>query len=47
MSYQYDMLLKNGMVVDYATDTEGCLDVGIKDGKIVELGLASQTPVLP
>ncbi len=37
MSYRYDMLLKNGMVVDYATDTEGCLDIGIKDGKIVEL----------
>lgn len=37
MSYRYDMLLKNGIVADYATDTEACLDVGIKDGKIVEL----------
>lgn len=38
MAYRYDILLKNGTVVDYATDREGFMDVGIKDGKIVALG---------
>lgn len=37
MAYQYDVLLKNGTVADYATDREAAVDVGIKDGKIVEL----------
>lgn len=38
MAYQYDVLLKNGTVVDFATDQEGLFDVGIRDGKIVEIG---------
>ncbi len=33
----YDVLLKNGTVTDYSTDREGLLDLGIKDGKIVEI----------
>lgn len=37
MAYRYDILLKNGIVADYATDQEGLMDVGIKDGQIVEL----------
>ena len=37
MTYRYDILLKNGIVADYATDQEGMLDVGIKDGRIVDL----------
>jgi len=37
MAYRYDILLKNGTVADYATDQEALLDVGIKDGQIVEL----------
>ncbi len=37
MSCRYDILLKNGIVVDYATDREELLDVGIAGGKIVEI----------
>ena len=37
MSYRYDILLKNGTVVDYATDKDEVLDVGISEGKIVEI----------
>ena len=37
MSYQYDVLLKNGTVVDYATNQEAVMDVAIEDGKIVEI----------
>lgn len=37
MAYRYDIVLKNGTVADYATDQEGILDMGITDGKIVEL----------
>lgn len=36
MAYKYDILLRRGTVVDYATDREDLLDVGIADGKIVE-----------
>lgn len=37
MAYRYDILLKNGTVVDYVTDQEDVLDLGIKDGQIVEI----------
>ena len=37
MAYKYDILLKNGIVADYATDCEVRSDVGILDGKIVEI----------
>lgn len=37
MAYKYDILLKNGTVADYATDQENRSDVGIRDGKIVEI----------
>jgi predicted amidohydrolase len=33
----FDVLLKNGIVVDYASNREEQADVGIKDGKIVEI----------
>ena len=33
----YDVLLKNGFVVDYATDITRIADVAIKDGKIVRV----------
>lgn len=37
MAYKYDVLLKNGTIVDYSTDREALLDMGIQDGKIVEI----------
>ena len=37
MSYQYEVLLQNGTVVDYATDREAVMDVAIEGGKIVEI----------
>jgi dihydroorotase-like cyclic amidohydrolase len=37
MAYRYDIVLQNGIVVDYATNQEAMLDVGIKDGRILEL----------
>lgn len=37
MSHQYDLLLQNGTVVDYATDQEGVMDVAIQDGKMVAI----------
>lgn len=37
MGYKYDALLKNGMVVDPVTDREGIMDVGICQGKIIEI----------
>lgn len=37
MGYRYDVVLKNGTVVDYLTDQEAMLDIAIKDGQIVEL----------
>ena len=37
MSYQYDVLLQNGTVVDYASDQEAVMDVAIEDGKIAEI----------
>lgn len=37
MAYKYDVLLKNGIVVDPVNNLEGVRDVGIKDGVIVEI----------
>ncbi|MHC1761280.1 MAG: amidohydrolase family protein [Negativicutes bacterium] len=37
MAYKYDILLKNGIVADYATDRDVRSDVGIQDGKVVEI----------
>ena len=37
MSYQYDVLLQNGTVVDYASDQDAVMDVAIEDGKIAEI----------
>ena len=37
MAYRYDVVIKNGIVVDYATDREELSDIGIKDGKIAEI----------
>lgn len=37
MAYKYDILLKNGTVADFASDREEMLDVGILEGKIVEI----------
>jgi len=37
MSYQFDLLLKNGRVVDPITNKDGIMDVGIVEGKIVEI----------
>lgn len=37
MAYRYDVLLKNGLVVDYLTDRAERADLGIQDGKIVEI----------
>ncbi len=34
---KYDVLLKNGMVVDYATNTEKVADIAVKDGKIARI----------
>ena len=34
---KYDVLLKNGLVIDYHTDTSNVSDVAIKDGKIVRV----------
>ena len=45
MAYKYDILLKNGTVADYATDREELLDLGIRDGKIVEIA-ADMNPTI-
>jgi len=45
MAYKYDILLKNGIVADYATDCEVRSDLGILDGKIVEIALKSIRPM--
>ncbi len=45
MAYKYDILLKNGSVADYATDREELLDLGILDGKVVEIA-AGMNPSL-
>jgi hypothetical protein len=37
MSYKYDFLLRNGMVVDPFAKLEGVMDVGIKAGSIAEI----------
>ena len=34
---KYDLLLKNGCIVDYATDSEKYSDIALKDGKIVRI----------
>lgn len=33
----YDLLLKGGRVIDYSTQVDDYLDIGIKDGKIVKI----------
>lgn len=38
MSYQYDLLFKNGTVVDPANGRKGFLDVAIINGKVAEVG---------
>ena len=35
---KYDVLLKNGFVIDYATDTAKVADIAVKDGKIAQIG---------
>lgn len=35
---KYDVLLKNGLVIDYATDFAQVADVGLKDGTIAAIG---------
>ena len=45
MAYKYDILLRNGTVADYATDREELLDLGILEGKIVEIA-AGMNPSL-
>lgn len=37
MAYRFDVLLKNGTIVDYASDRLELADVGVKDGLIVEI----------
>jgi hypothetical protein len=37
MSYRYDLLLKDGLVVDPATQREGIMDLAISGGQIVEV----------
>lgn len=37
MAYEYDILLKNGLVVDPITKLNGIKDIGIKDGKILKI----------
>ena len=34
----FDLLIKNGHVIDPKNDVDGVMDVGIKDGKIAEVG---------
>jgi cytosine/adenosine deaminase-related metal-dependent hydrolase len=38
MSYQYDLLLKNGTVVDPVNNRHEICDVGLQNGRIAELG---------
>ena len=35
--YKYDMLLKNGFIVDYLNNFEGTADIAIKSGRIVKI----------
>ena len=37
MAYRYDLLLKNGMVVDATTQREGIMDLAVRDGQVVEV----------
>lgn len=35
---KYDLLIKNGRVVDYLNNLDRVSDIGFKDGKILEVG---------
>lgn len=35
---KYDLLIKNGRVVEYLNNLDRVSDIGIKDGKILEVG---------
>ena len=37
MAYRYDLLLKNGVVVDPTTQREGIMDLAVRDSRIVEV----------
>ena len=37
MAYKYDVVLKKGKVIDPTTNLNGVMDIGIKEGKIVEI----------
>lgn len=37
MAYRYDLLLKNGLVVDPTTQREGIMDLAVRGGQIVEV----------
>ncbi|MDR3561867.1 MAG: dihydroorotase family protein [Negativicutes bacterium] len=37
MAYRYDIILKNGLVVDPTSKREGVMDVAIREGQIVEV----------
>jgi N-acyl-D-aspartate/D-glutamate deacylase len=37
MPYQYDVVLKNGTVVDPVNERKGVLDVAIANGKVAEV----------
>lgn len=37
MNYKYDILLKNGYIVDPVNNKEGIMDLAVKDGKIIEI----------
>ena len=37
MAYRYDLLLKNGLVVDPTTQREGVMDLAVRGGQIVEV----------
>ncbi len=39
MSCRYDILLKNGIVVDYATDREELLTLGLREERLSKLPL--------
>lgn len=43
MAYRYEILLKNGLVVDPATNREEVADVAIADGKIAEIAPSLDT----
>ena len=37
MAYEFDVIIKNGLVVDPNTDLNDIKDIGIKDGKIAKI----------